>query len=198
MRGFAEASYEMTEGAMSSENEADKKLFVVFNYHPHPNSQKSAEAGRPIFEDKVYVMIMVPGDKESIVHRPAWEKDFQRFPRQYAAFKNKESNAIVGTPLKMVPWLTSSQVKELEYFNIMTVEHLATVNENVSSKMHGLFGLKQKAQDFLRAAESAAPLTEMRAELEKRDSQISALQQQLTELAARTEKAEKVQAVKEK
>lgn len=190
MRGFAEASYEMTQGAMTPESQADSKLLVIFNMHPHPNQEKSAAEGRPIFEDKVYVTIIVPGDKESIVHRPAWEKDFQRFPRQYAAFKNNAAETVIGTPLKLMTWLSASQIKELEYFHIRTVEHLAEVSENVQAKMHGLHGLKKHAQDFLRASKDAAPMVEMRTELEKRDSQIEALQKQLNELGAQlTEQA---------
>lgn len=190
MPRFAEASYEMTEGAMTERNSADAKLHVQFSLYPHPNSEKSAREGRPIFEDRLYVMIMVPGDKESIVHRPAYERDIQRFPRQYAAFKSRQGEAVIGTPLNMVPWLTGSQVKELEYFNVRTVEQLADVTDNLAAKMHGLQSLKRQAQDFLKAAKEAAPLVELRAELDKRDSQIEALQRQLAELGSKLEKQE--------
>lgn len=188
---FAEASFEMTAGAFTKASDADKRLMVQFNFHPHLDQAASNEAGRPIYKDKVYIMIIVPGDKDSIVHRPANEMDFRRFPEQYQHFKNKDTEAIVGTPLSLVPWLTSSQIKELDYFNIKTVEHLANVNDGLGTKFHGLQTLKKRAQDFMAAATNAAPLTEMRTQLEQRDSQIEALQKQLGELAARVEKSEK-------
>jgi hypothetical protein len=188
---YAEATMEMTSGAFQSENEADRRLLVQFNMHPHLNQEKSATAGRPIYEDREYIMIIVPGDKDSIVHRPAWEKDFGRFPRQYAAFKSKNESAVVGTPLKLVPWLSSSQIKELEYFNIKTVEHLADVGDNVGTKFHGLQGLKKQAKDFLQAAAGAAPLIEMRTQLEQRDGQIAALTEQMKKLSALVEKQSK-------
>lgn len=182
MRGFAEASYEMTEGAF--ESDADKRLLVIFHLFPQKNTQKSIEEGRPIYEDKVYVTIMVPGDKESIIDRPAMEMDFQRFPRQYQAFRQKQEAQIVGTPLSALTWMAPSQIKELEYFNVMTVEHLAEVNEGLASRMQGLFDLKRRAQDFIRAAKEAAPLLEMRTELDKRDGEIEALKRQVAELGA--------------
>lgn len=180
---YAEATMEMTSGAFQNENEADRRLLVQFNLHPHLNQEKTAQEGRPIYEDREYIMIIVPGDKDSIVHRPAWTKDFTRFPRQYAAFKSKNEDVVVGTPLKLVPWLSSSQIKELDYFNIKTVEHLADVNDNVGTKFHGLQGLKKQAKDFLAAAAGAAPMVAMRTQLEQRDAQIAALQKQMEELA---------------
>ncbi len=194
---YSEASYEMTQGAFSSENEADKRLLVHFNLFPHLNQEKSNSAGRPIYEDKVYVTIIVPGDKDSVVHREAWEKDFKRFPRQYQNFLNKDSEAVVGTPLKLVPWLTSSQIKELEYFNLKTVEHLATVNDGVASKFHGLQALKQRANDFLEAAHKAAPMLEMRKVIEDKDAQLASMQKQLDELAKMVAK-DKQESKKEK
>lgn len=190
---FAEADYEMTASAFTSQSDADKRLLVQFNYHPHLDQAASTAEGRPIYKDRVYVLILVPGDKDSIVHRPAYETDFRRFPEQYKAFKNKDSEAIVGTPLKLVPsWLTASQVRELEYFNVRTVEHLATVNDNLAPNFHGLQALKRQAQEFVRAAKEAAPMAEMQSVLKERDNQIEALQNQLKDLATRMEAAEKV------
>lgn len=191
MRGFAEADYEMTSAAFSTTNQHDDRLMVSFSLHPRIDNEESSKQGRPIYKDTVYIMIIVPGDKDSIVHRPAYERDFQRFPKQYAAFKNKNENSVVGTPLKLVPWLSSSQIKELDYFNVRTVEQLAEVNDGLATKFHGLQGLKQKAKDFLVAAKDAAPIVEMRSQLEKRDSEIQALQKQLEALAAKVEKKEK-------
>jgi len=188
---FQEATMEMTSGAFQSESEADKRLLAMFNYHPHPDQAASLEAGRPIFKDREYVMIMVPGDKESIVHRPAMQRDIDRFPKQYAAFKNKQAEADSGTPLGLLTWMNASQVKELEYFNVRTVEHLASVTENLAPKFPGLLGLKKRANDFLLAAAGQAPLVKMQAELEQRDSTIEALQRQVSELAAKFEKAPK-------
>lgn len=185
MRGFAEADYEMTSAAFSPSDKHDERLMVSFSLHPRIDNEASSKEGRPIFKDTVYIMIIVPGDKDSIVHRPAYEMDFARFPKQYAAFKNKSESSVIGTPLKLVPWLSASQIKELDYFNVRTVEQLADVTDNLAAKFHGLQSLKQKAKDFLAAARDAAPMLEMRSQLEQRDTQIQAMQRQLAELAAK-------------
>lgn len=188
-----EASLEITAQAMTSSDAEDKKLFVQFMMHPKFSVTKTAEQGRPIFEDTEYVMIMVPGDSTSIVHRPVWERDRERFPLQYAAFKNKQNQVDAsGTPLSAVTFLTAAQVRELEYFNCRTVEHLANMADSNATKFPGIQSLKRQAQDFLAAAAGQAPLTAMRSELEKRDEQIAALMQRLSDLeSAKPEKKAK-------
>jgi len=191
MRGFAEASYEMTDAALGDKN--DDKLLVKFGMFPKLNTEKSAQEGRPIYEEVLYVMIMIPGDKESIVHRPAWEPDYTRFPRQYAAFKNKQSQEhAAGTPLKVVSFLTQGQVRELEHFNCYTVEQLANLADAHTGKFMGLQKMKQHAQDYLQAAKETAPLTAMRAELDQRDAQLAAASEALKEQGARIAALEKL------
>lgn len=169
----------------------DEKLRVQFGMYPELDQVASANEGRPIYKEKEYITIMVPGERD-IVHRPAWAKDFDRFPRQYAAFKNKQNqDAVSGTPLKMVPWLSMGQVKELEFFNIMTLEHLANLADSNAIKFMEIQKLKRLAQDHLRAAKEAAPLTAMRAEMDQKDSEISTLTNQLQALARQVEELSK-------
>lgn len=192
MYNLQEASYEMMQSAFDKPNDADRSLYVRFGLHPHPNTERSALEGRPIFDDREYIMIMVPGDKESVVHRPVWEQDKRRFAQQYAAFKNSQSQeAASGTPLKLMPWLTVGQIKELEYFNCTTVEHLALMPDSTAQKFMQINKYKQLAKDYLKAAEEAAPLVSMRAELDARDSQLEAANRQIQELAARLSNLEK-------
>src|SRR5678816_180210 len=180
----AEAEYGLTAQAMDHMNggpqtNPDDRLRVQFSHFPELDQDATAKEGRAIYTDKEYIMIMIPGERD-VVHRPAWSKDYERFPRQYAAFKNKQNqDAVSGTPLKMVPWLTLSQVKELEFFNCMTLEQLANMPDSTANKFMQINKLKQLAKDHLQAAKEAAPLTSMRAELDKRDEQIAALQNQL-------------------
>jgi len=187
-----EASYEMTAQAFDKQSSKDdERLRVSFSTYPHINQDKSSQEGRPIYDDKVYVTIIVPGQQD-VVHRLAWRADFERFPRQYAAFKNKENqDHASGTPLKVVPWLTLAQVKELEYFNCYTLEQLANMPDSVASKFMGINGLKKLANDFVIAAKEAAPLTQMRAELDARDNALETANRQIAELGKRLEQLEK-------
>lgn len=185
-----ESSYEMTAMAFDSnqgEFKGDENLRVQFSYGPVFDQAKSDKEGRPIFNDEVFVMIMVPGQTD-IVHRRAWEKDYKRFPKQYQAFlNNQDQDAASGTPLKLVTWLSGSQVKELEYFNVRTVEQLANMPDNTVGKFMALAQLKQRAKDFLEAANKAAPLIAMRAELEARDSKIEVMERQLAAMSRKIE-----------
>lgn len=187
-----EASFAETAQALDRQpDKGDENLRVAFSYFPHFNESESNKEGRPIFDQKVYVTIIVPGQQD-VVHRVAWAKDFHRFPRQHAAFKNNENqDAASGTPLKVLPWLQLNQVKELEYFNCFTVEQLANLPDSSAGKFMALQTLKQKAKDYLEAAKGAAPLTAMRAELEERDQKIVAMQAQMTEMADSLKKLQK-------
>jgi biotin operon repressor len=189
---MGEASMEMMDVIHQKSAEADKALFVQFNMEPHHNQAKSALEGRPIFEEREYIMIMVPGDKDSIVHRPAMESDKQRFWDRYERWKSKVGDhTTTGTPLKMVPWLNSSQVKELEYFNVYTLEQLAALSDNHAQKFMGINALRQRAKDAITASKESAPLTAIRAELDEKENQLQTAIQALKDQGARIELLER-------
>lgn len=191
---LAEAEYGLTSQAFQGQQtvSADDRLRVHFHLYPDLDQAATTMEGRPIYKDEVYITIMVPGERD-VVNRRAWEKDYERFPRQYAAFKNKQDQDVVsGTPLKMVPWLTLGQVKELEYFNCMTIEQLAAMPDSTAQKFLQMNKLKQQAKDYIEAAKGAAPLVAMREEIAKRDNDIETLQRQVAELSkALTDKVKK-------
>ena len=177
---LAEADYDITEQAMQGDvadarYAHDNKLFVVFFMHPRKDELKSAEEGRPIYQDEEYVRIMVPGDKDSIVIRPARDLDRQRFSKQYQAFKAGEGEQHQGTPLKAWPMITRSQVEELKFFQVFTVEQLADLADVHAGKYMGVSALKKQAQDFLAAAAENAPITALNKAIEDKDNEISAL-----------------------
>lgn len=185
----AEAEYNLTAQAMESgqQNDQDKRLRVQFGMFPQVDQVATVKEGRPIYKEVEYITIMVPGERD-IVHRAAWQKDYDRFPTQYAAFKNKQNQDVAsGTPLKILTWLTIGQVKELEYFNCYTVEQLANMPDSTAQKFLQINKLKQLAKDYLVAAKEQAPLTIMRAALDERDEQIAAMQKQMAAINAKLE-----------
>ena len=78
---------------------------------------------------------MVPGDKCSIVDRPASAEDKARFPKHYAAFQGNNEDLVQGTPLETWPQLTRSQVEEMRYFHVRTVEQLAGMIPNLKVEL---------------------------------------------------------------
>lgn len=161
----------------------DSKLYVRFYMKPRLNAEKSAEANRAIYEDTVYVEIMAPGEKNSIIQRPAWEQDFVRFAEHYKQFQAGVAEQEVGTPLKALPFLSESQIEELAYFKVRTVEKLANLSDAVMQNFMGARELSQKAQRFLAAINSNEAIAAENRTLKARLDALEKLLEQRTEPA---------------
>ena len=170
-----EADFGMTQQAMREHDRhrGDENLYVQFFSHPMQDKAKTLEEGRPIFVDTEYIRIMVPGDKSNVVMRSVREDDRQRFPKQYQAFKNDEEEILEGTPLDKWNFVSAAQVEELKYFGIRTVENLANVTDTNAQKFMGINLLRQKAQEYIAAASSEAPIAQLQEELSARDATIA-------------------------
>ncbi len=174
------------DGAVYDENnqyEDDKRLYVQFFMEAVHDKPRSDEEGRPIFKEVPMIKIITPGSRDSMVTR-ANEAYKRRFPSHWERFQKKMEQAIEGTPLEQVPFLTVGQIAELKAVNCFTLEQLGGMSDALASKMMGMHGLRQKAAAFLEAAKGAAPFTKMQAELEKRDVEITVLKQQVEQLLA--------------
>jgi hypothetical protein len=186
-----EADFSTTQRAMEGRS-ADDRLMIKFELFPHPNETKSLEAGHPVYDDKEYITIIVPGDKTSIVHRPVWAQDKERFSRQYAQFKQGQEQTVVGLPLKLWGGMTLGQAKEFEYFNVKTVEQLAEMSDGNGISIQGFNGLKARARDYIAQTKEQQPLLELRAENEKKDAELAALTQSFAELSGQVQQLMKM------
>jgi hypothetical protein len=180
MRGIGEG-WDDAAGLGQRGGEPDA-CFVRFGIHPKEDAAASAKEGRPIYKETEYVEIMVAGDKQNVVHRPVTEKDKKRFRRQYEDWKRNAAQAAEGTPLEQWPSISRSQVEELRYFNIRTVEQLAALSDGNAAIVGPVLSLKQKAVDFLAAAKGTGHLTSLRAELSAKDNQIATMAAQIAAL----------------
>ena len=162
-----EAELDMTTAAMSNRRTTgDEYLAVKFYKHPRKNPDKSLKAGRPIVEDITYVEILQPGNKDSIIRRPATERDKQRFAQHYSMWMARTSETaeqLVGTPLTEWAGVTRGQVDELSFFNIRTVEQLANMADSNSGQMMGMLGLKEKAAKYLETSTDQATVNKLSA-----------------------------------
>jgi hypothetical protein len=177
------------DGAMfdQPQSEDDKRLYVQFFMEAVKNETKSAAEGRPIFDEKPLIRIFTPGSRDVMVTR-ATPQYQARFAAQWAKFQQSQEQAVDGTPLEQVPFLTVGQVAELKAINCITLEQLAGMADSLAQKFMGSHQLRQRAKDFLEVAKSAAPMTQLRAELEERDNKISVLERQVAELVAASKK----------
>jgi hypothetical protein len=150
--------------------------------HSVQDNAKTLEEGRPVFIEKPYVRIMVPGDKDNIVQRPVRVNDMERWPKQWQAFENRREQPLEGTPLAEWPGLTRSQCDELAHFGVKTVEALAGMPDSVAQKFMGIQSLKRKAQDYIDAAKSSAPFDQLREENVMLKNELAALKDQFQQM----------------
>jgi hypothetical protein len=158
----------------------------------------TAKEGRPIFRDIIYIHIEAPGDRTSIIERPKYEDDEQRFPLEWAAYKNAHGAdpVEVGTPLSAWPLLTAAQAEELKALKFRTVESIAGASDTALQKMGMVAGMspfafRDRAAGFLAAAkdssyaqQQADALKESQARESEMKAQIAELQEQMKTLAA--------------
>jgi hypothetical protein len=147
--------------------------------------------GRPIFKEVVYIDIRIPGERDSAFCGPATRQHVERFPEHYRAFRNRTSDEeVVGTPLAEWPLVTRSQVEELAFFNVKTVEDLVNMPDSSNHQIMGINTLKAKAKEFLDANKGKK---ELQAEFDKREqalqAKLDAMQAQLDALSKPKKKA---------
>lgn len=162
----------------------DSRLVVEFFRKPVHMEAKSREAGRAIYEEVDYIRIYTPGDKSSVIERPVNVLDEQRFADRYSKWKAGQEQAIMGTPITVLPGMTPAKAEEYRYFKIFTVEQLAEAPDNVGQKFMSFQQDKQRARAFMQVAANNAPIEKMNEELEKRDAQIEEMRAMIEALQA--------------
>lgn len=166
----------------SNTAEADKALMVRFFYKSVQNKLESQKTGRPVFKEKLYVEIRIPGQRDAQACRPATHADKQRFPLHLEAFEKRTEPPTEGMPLAEWPKITRAQAEELAYMNVKTVEQLASMKDTNIGNFMGGYGLREKAGKWL---EQNSAETEDREKEEMRTT-IAELKAQMAELLAAT------------
>jgi hypothetical protein len=166
----------------------DEKLYVRFETRAVKHDKKSEEAGRAIYYDQDYIQIIIPGSRDISVF-PMDDHYKKRFAKRYKDWKDSgEGQKISGTLLAELPWMTKSQIAELNYSNIFTVEQLAEMSDVNAQQFMGNFKLRERAKNFLAAAAGEAPALKLQQALEERDNHIQVLERKVEELTAAFER----------
>jgi len=183
---------------LMQQNNPDDVLLVVFKDDTVPNPAKSSHAGRPIVDDREICLIRLPGSID-IKPFPAnahsdWVIDpltgeqrsrtyAERFPRQYAQFKNHMQQTRTGTPLTMAPFVTPAQMSNLNGLAIFTVEALAHVDgQELKNLGPGGRDLKNRAQEYLENARNGVAARQAMDENEALKAQMQVMQTDLEKL----------------
>ena len=164
------------------------KSFVFFYDRAVKNTAKSIAQGRPIFDNRVMIKKLVPGDSRLVIDTYAREPDFEAFPVEYARYQQKKEARPSGTPLEFWPALTDMQKAEFRALNIFTVEQFASLPDGASEKIMGLNELRKKARAFVLAQEAGEKLVEaqekMKADAEEKAEQARIIKELTERLAA--------------
>jgi hypothetical protein len=165
-------------------------LVVDFFVEPVHNVRKSAEEGRPIYDDVEMCRIRIAGDPKSVLVAPANSGSAVRDPQTnerltyaqlhfgpYEAFKRNEAYVGSGTPLSELPFLTASKRKELQGMNIQTAEALASLDgANLNRLGMGARELKAQAESFISKASGSAEVNKLASENANLKARIEALE----------------------
>lgn len=157
----------------TTERKGDERLAVRFFKKAARDDVASTADGVMRFKEVDYIQIMVPGDRDNIIIRPAGEGDKRRFAKQYEDWqRNEKGEQLLGTPLELWGRLSLPQIEEMRYIGVRSVEQLAELNDSAMLKMPGAVEMKRKAAAFIAAQKEEAPMRKMQAELEQRDTKI--------------------------
>ena len=170
------ADYNPDDFLVNQQSKMDEGLLVKFLFKTKQDLVASNDQGKPIFKEIEYVDIRVPGQKNFIC-RPAKPDDIARFPKHYDAFKSRTSDdeLLEGTPLSEWPLITRSQVEELTFANVKTVEQLVSMPDSNASQFMGINLMKEKAKQWLELASEGKAKSDLADELKKRDDEIEEL-----------------------
>ena len=154
----------------------------------------SEKAGRPIYEDREFVTIMIPGSRNAQANEPVNDGHKARWPEAYKAFREGKELPLEGTALANWPnsRMTRARVEELAYFNIRTVEHLAAVHDGQLQNLGmGARELREAAKTFLEiAAKGTAPIERLLARNQALEDENAALKRRLAEAQAQLQAKE--------
>lgn len=163
-----------------------RNLVVFFYNKAVHNTAKSAERGKPVFDNKVFVRIAPPGERLNIVEREATVQDKQRFPMQWEAHRKKKDQQPEGVPIELLYPEQPSIAATLRANNVQTVEQLANLSGvAIDSIGMGTQSWVNYAKRYLDAATKGANQSQLRHEREKSDRTIKALERQVSDLKAR-------------
>src|SRR6202035_5847395 len=145
----------------------DASQVVMFYMRPVRDPAKSTEAGRPWFEDKIFVRIHPPGERLNILDREATDVDKRRFPLQWAQFKDNAPQVSTGTPIDMLFAANPSIAAALKASGVHTVEQCAQLSAHAIETIG--MGAQQwvnEATRYLEVANKGVKASQLKAALE--------------------------------
>ncbi len=164
---FSRVSY----GNSNESNGLDGGLIVDFYVKPYFMEYLTESMGHPIFQDRIWVRIVAPGnsrtvwdtlaagidydtavDPDSGEYHTTWEpkeilanggpSDPNKYPNAWARFMKRGTQAEIGWPIEEWGAISRSYAESLKMLNIPTVEALASLTDAAASNVMG--GIKYR------------------------------------------------------
>lgn len=158
----------------------DANLIVIFYNRAVHSPAKSTAAGRPIYEDQVYVRMHPPAERLNIIDRPATVVEQRRFPVQWAQFQQNKEQIPDGTPIDMLYPEQPSIGAMLKANHVLTIEQCADLSAHaIESIGMGAQRYNNDARKYIEQANKGMGAAQVRKELDDRDREIKVLRQQL-------------------
>ena len=157
------------------------KMAVFFHAVQVRNNFKSDSEKRPIFEERIFIKKLVPGDSTLVVDRPMREQDMEDHPIEWARYEQKKEQKVAGTPIDAWMAVSDTQKAEFKSLNIFTIDQLANLPDVAGDKIIGFNDLRSNARAFIMAAQDSQMMDKIRAEMDKK---LEAQEAELAELRA--------------
>lgn len=172
-----------------------------FYIEAEENPAASNRAGRPIFDECLYVEVITPGSRESapvfLVERKYAEEvgiaapqrgpKYEQYKPQVELYRNGSMGGtdVRGTPLAAWPRMTAALVATAHYAGIYTVEALAALPDSRFSAFGpGARNLVEQAKAFCEAADGNAPTERLAAENAELRADVNRLTDMVKQLGA--------------
>jgi len=165
------------------------KMAVFFHTVQRQNNFKTIAEKRPIFEEKIFLKKLVPGDSTLVVDRPMRETDIDDYPVEWARFQQKKEQRVAGTPIDAWAILSDTQKAEFKALHIYTIDQFAQLADSAGNKIMGFNDLRDKAKAFIAAAQDSQMFDKIRAEtdakLAQQEEEMAQLRALVNELSAK-------------
>lgn len=178
----------------------ERPPFVQFETRSIEDRDATIKAGMYIGNDVDYAIITPAGSKDRIERIVSdWFKKLhedvqaqrvpdtwlRHFEATYDAWKKGQAAPVTGYPIKDWPGLSPSQVKSLQSLHLLAVEDVAAANEETLGRIGmGSRALKQRAIDFLAAANDFGKVAEKASALTVENIQMKSDMQAMAETMA--------------
>ena len=173
----------------------ERPAYVRFERRPVEDRDASVRQGKFVSKDVDYALVTPPYSRDVFEQvAPEWlaqmQKDstsgrlplawYENYVESYERWKRGEEMPLTGTPIKGWAVLSPAQMKNLIALNILTVEDLASINDEGLRRIGmGAADLRDKAKAWLSQTKDKGPLTMENASLKAENAALLAQRGQL-------------------